>query len=44
MTLVFPSILIACDLGAAIVYAFYGDWRHVIYWVSASLLTGAVTF
>jgi hypothetical protein len=41
---IFPTVLIALDLGAAIVYAKFGDWRHFIYWVSAATLTATVTF
>lgn len=42
--LIFPTVLIALDLGAAIVYAKFCDWRHFIYWVSAATLTATVTF
>lgn len=44
MRLIFPCILIFCDLGAAFVYLLNGDWRRVVYWGAAALLTGAVTF
>jgi len=42
--LVFPSIMIALSLGSAVVYAFDGDWRRVVYWAAASALTASVTF
>lgn len=41
---IFPSILIICDIGAAIVYLFYKDKRMVIYWLAAAVLNAAVTF
>ena len=43
MRLVFPLLQMAMALGAAIVYAYLGEWRHAIYWVAAAVLTGAVT-
>lgn len=44
MTKVFPSVLIALDVAAAVVYATCGDWRRFIYWLSAATLTATVTF
>ena len=44
MTKIFPTILIALDLGAAVVYGISGDWRKVVYWVAAAVLNVAVTF
>lgn len=41
---IFPCLLIALDLGAAIVYATAGDWRKVIYWIAAAVLNVTVTF
>ena len=41
---IFPIILIALDVGAAIVYACCGDWRHMTYWLAAATLTATVTF
>ena len=43
-TYIFPLILIACNLGAAITYAESGDVRKVIYWISAAVLNAVVTF
>jgi uncharacterized membrane protein len=41
----FPLILIACDLGAAVVYGVItGEWRKIIYWLAAAALTWVVTF
>ena len=44
MTKVFPSVLIALDVAAAVVYAACGDWRRFIYWIAAATLTATVTF
>ena len=41
---VFPSVLIALDLAAALVYAAHGDWRRLVYWTAAAVLTATVTF
>ena len=40
----FPTILIIIDVLAAIAYIPSGDWRHVVYWLSAAVLTVTVTF
>ena len=40
----FPAVLIVADLGAALVWGFDGNWRQVVYWISAAALTTAVTF
>ena len=39
MTLIFPSILIILDIGAALVYAMHGNWRLTTYWIAAAVLT-----
>lgn len=44
MTRLFPTVLMALDLCAAAVYAVEHDWRHVVYWVSAAVLTASVTY
>ena len=41
---IFPCLLIALDLAAAIVYGCFGDWKKVVYWVAAAVLNAAVTF
>ena len=41
---IFPSLLIALDLGAAFMYGLVGDWRKVIYWIAAAVLNITVTF
>jgi hypothetical protein len=45
-TRLFPTILIALDVLAALSYATHGfsEWRKVIYWLSAAVLTVCVTF
>jgi len=44
VTKVFPVLLIALDVAAAVVYATCGDWRRFIYWLAAATLTATVTF
>ncbi len=41
---ILPVVMIALSLGSSIGYALEGDWRHVVYWLAASLLTASVTF
>ena len=41
---IFPLLLIALDVGAAIIYGFCGDWRKVVYWIAAAVLNITVTF
>ena len=43
-TQILPTILMAIDLGAGIVYAFHGDLRRAVYWAAAATLTASVTF
>ena len=43
MTSLFPIAQIFLSLGAAAVYAFAGDWKHVTYWLAAAILTAVVT-
>jgi hypothetical protein len=40
----FPTILIILDVLAAVAYFPEGDWRHVVYWLSAAVLTVTVTY
>jgi len=40
----FPSILIVLDVCAAAAYVPDGDWRKVIYWLAAAVLTTVVTW
>ncbi len=44
ITLLFPAVLIVLDLAAAVVYGWYGDWRHGIYWTAAAVLTLCVVW
>ena len=41
---IFPTILIALDVCASLVYLFAGDLRHFVYWTSAAVLTATVTY
>lgn len=38
-THIFPAVLIALDVAAAVVYAAHGDWRHAGYWLSAASIS-----
>jgi hypothetical protein len=42
--MIFPCLLIALDLGAALVYFLSKDIKHGVYWVAAAILTVTVTF
>jgi hypothetical protein len=42
--LIFPTILIVLDVFAALAYVPACDWRKVIYWAAAAILTSAVTY
>ena len=44
MTKIFPCILIALDLGAAVVYGISGDWRKMVYWTAAVVPKEVKTF
>jgi hypothetical protein len=39
----FPALLIALDVLAAVGYM-SSDWRRVVYWLAAAVLTTVVTF
>lgn len=43
-TYIFPAILMALDVGAAIVYAINKDFKMTTYWIAAAVLNAAVTF
>lgn len=43
-TLIFPTVLVVLDVGAAVVYAIGGDWKKAIYWFAAATLTATVTY
>jgi hypothetical protein len=40
----FPTILIVLDVCAACAYIPAGDWRKIIYWCAAAILTFTVTY
>ena len=41
---IFPLILIALDIGAAVTYVINKDLRMAVYWFAAAVLNAAVTF
>lgn len=41
---IFPIILMLLDIGAAVVYGIFGDWKKSIYWIAAAILSATVTF
>lgn len=41
---IFPTILIALDVAAAVPYAVQSNWRMAIYWLAAATLTACVTY
>ena len=41
---IFPTILIALDVAAAVPYAVQANWRMAIYWLAAATLTACVTY
>ncbi len=43
MVRIFPSLLIALDLGASGLYAWNADYRRAVYWLAAAVLTLTVT-
>jgi hypothetical protein len=43
-TWIMPTILIVIDLASALVYGCHGDWRRLVYWIAAAVLTASVTF
>lgn len=40
----FPTLLIILDICAAMAYVPSNDWRRVIYWLAAAVLTTCVTY
>jgi hypothetical protein len=40
----FPTLLVLLSVCAAIGYVPTGDWRRVIYWLAAAVLTAVVTW
>lgn len=41
---IFPTLLIILDVLAACGYLTTGDWRKVVYWLAAAVLTTVVTY
>ena len=44
LTKIFPVLLLACNIGAAICCAVAGDFKRSIYWAASSMCIGAITF
>ena len=44
MQRLFPTLLVLLSVCAAIGYVPTGDWRRVIYWLAAAVLTAVVTW
>ncbi len=43
-TYIFPTLLIALDIGAAVMCGVSGDLKKAVYWTAAAVLNAAVTF
>jgi uncharacterized membrane protein len=41
---ILPTVLMIIDIGAAIGYVPCGNWRMVVYWIAAAILTFTVTW
>jgi len=41
---ILPTVLIIIDVCAAIGYIPAGEWRRIVYWLAAALLTYTVTW
>lgn len=44
MQKLFPTLLMLLSVCAAVGYVPTGDWRRVIYWLAAAVLTAVVTW
>ena len=42
--LVFPAVLLVCNLGACVVSASRGDYRRAVYWFASAICVAAVSF
>ena len=43
-TYIFPIVMIAMDIGAAVMCAVNKEYKKCIYWIAAAVLTVTVTF
>lgn len=41
---ILPTVLIIIDVFVAVGYVPSGDWRRVLYWIAAAVLTYTVTW
>ena len=39
-----PTVLMAIDVAAGIIYACNGDFKRCVYWLAAATLTATVTY
>jgi hypothetical protein len=42
--LIFPVLLLLCNLGSACVYLAAGDWKRAAYWGASAVCIAVVTF
>jgi hypothetical protein len=42
--LIFPGVLLLCNLGSAIAYSIAGDWRRAAYWAASTVCIASVSF
>lgn len=43
-TRILPGAIILISVGASVVYGLDGNWRQMIYWIAAAVLSASVTF
>lgn len=43
-TYIFPIVMMAMDIGAAVMCITAKDYKKAVYWVAAAVLNAAVTF
>jgi len=43
-TKLFGLMLLACNLGSAVICATAGEWKRAVYWGASSLCIAAITF
>lgn len=44
MQYAFPVVVMAAQVGAAVVYAVGDDWRKAVFWAAAAAMNAVVTF
>ena len=43
-TYIFPIVMIAMNIGAAVMCVIGNDYKKVVYWIAAAVLNACVTF